>query len=138
MQVALLPFLRYFDFNGRSRRAEFWLFLLLIGIVVFVLAELERMLGLVVNYDAVSADPSGLSSYEVHIHAGYLTGLFLLATIIPYIAVAVRRLHDRDRTGWWLLIGFVPLIGAITLLVFFVRRGTVGPNRFGPDPLQSA
>lgn len=58
-----------------------------------------------------------------------------LGLFLPALSVAVRRLHDLDRTGWWYLIILVPLIGLIVLLVFFVTRGTSGPNRFGPDPL---
>jgi uncharacterized membrane protein YhaH (DUF805 family) len=63
--------------------------------------------------------------------------LFGLATILPGIAVAARRLHDVDRSGWWLLLNFIPLIGWIVLLVWFCTRGTEGPNRFGPDPMGS-
>ena len=64
-----------------------------------------------------------------------VTGLFGLVTIIPNIAIAIRRLHDLDRTGWWILLGFIPLIGWIILLIWYVTKGTDGPNRFGPDPL---
>jgi uncharacterized membrane protein YhaH (DUF805 family) len=60
-----------------------------------------------------------------------------LALLLPNLAVAVRRLHDTDRSGWWLLIALLPLIGLIVLIVFFCIRGTPGPNRFGPDPLAS-
>jgi uncharacterized membrane protein YhaH (DUF805 family) len=60
--------------------------------------------------------------------------LFGLAVLIPSIAVGARRLHDTDRSGWWLLIALIPFIGAIVLLVFFVLPGTQGTNRFGPDP----
>ena len=63
---------------------------------------------------------------------GVLGGIVSLVHLIPGIAVSVRRLHDIDRTGWWLLIGFVPLIGAIVLLIFYVTPGTPGANRFGP------
>ena len=58
-----------------------------------------------------------------------------LATLIPIIAVSVRRLHDNERTGWWLLLSFIPLIGWIILIVWFCTRGTAGPNRFGENPL---
>ena len=58
-----------------------------------------------------------------------------LALFLPALALAVRRLHDLDRSGWWLLVGFVPIVGTIVLLVWFCTRGTEGPNRFGPDPL---
>lgn len=68
---------------------------------------------------------------------GPLTGLFGLAMLIPWLAVAVRRLHDTGRSGFWLLIMFVPLIGSLVLLVFFIISGTRGPNRFGPDPVET-
>ena len=63
-----------------------------------------------------------------------LWALWVLVTLIPNLAVAIRRLHDTDKSGWMLLIGFIPLIGAIVLLVFYFMEGTRGPNRFGPDP----
>ena len=61
-----------------------------------------------------------------------------LAMLLPTLAVGVRRLHDTDRSGWWLLIAFIPLVGIIVLIIFFVHKGTTGPNRFGPDPLGGA
>jgi len=61
-----------------------------------------------------------------------------LALLLPGLAVGARRLHDIDRTGWWLLIGFIPLIGLIVLIYFFIQRGTDGPNRFGAAPIPSA
>jgi uncharacterized membrane protein YhaH (DUF805 family) len=64
-----------------------------------------------------------------------ITSLFHLAVFLPSLALAVRRLHDLDRTGWWLLLALIPLIGEIILLIWFCTRGTVGPNRFGPDRL---
>jgi len=63
-------------------------------------------------------------------------GIASLATFLPSLAVGIRRLHDRDQTGWWILLGLIPVIGWIILIVWFCMRGTVGPNRFGPDPLQ--
>ena len=60
-----------------------------------------------------------------------------LALFLPGLAVSIRRLHDRDKSGWWVLLAFIPLIGAIILLIWFIMRGTQGPNRFGPDPLQA-
>ena len=58
----------------------------------------------------------------------------MIGSFIPSLAVAIRRLHDTDRSGWWLLIGLVPIVGAFILLYFYVIEGTRGPNRFGPDP----
>jgi uncharacterized membrane protein YhaH (DUF805 family) len=66
-----------------------------------------------------------------------LGALFSLAVLLPTIAVGVRRLHDIDRTGWWYLLILIPVLGALVLLFFFVQRGTVGANRFGPDPLET-
>ena len=74
-------------------------------------------------------DPSGV----VLVGLG-LWVLFMLVNIIPAISVSVRRLHDVDKSGWWYWIGLVPLIGLI-ILFFYVQKGTVGVNRFGPDPL---
>jgi uncharacterized membrane protein YhaH (DUF805 family) len=66
--------------------------------------------------------------------AGLLSGIYGLAVLIPTLAVTVRRLHDIDRSGWWILIGLVPLIGAIVLLVFALLEGTPGDNQYGPNP----
>ena len=65
---------------------------------------------------------------------GFLSGAFALGTLLPSIAVAVRRLHDTGRSGLWLLLGIIPLLGAIVLLYFTVQEGDVGPNEYGEDP----
>ena len=65
---------------------------------------------------------------------GLLTSIFALGMLIPSLSVSVRRLHDTDRSGWWLLIGLIPLIGVIVLIVFFVQDSGAGTNRFGPNP----
>jgi uncharacterized membrane protein YhaH (DUF805 family) len=107
-------FSNYATFSGRARRAEYWWFVLFSLIVSIVLALL-------------TGDPSR--------GTGLIGAIWSLATFIPSIAVGVRRLHDIDRTGWWLLICFIPLIGWIVLIVFFASRGQIGPNRFGADPI---
>jgi uncharacterized membrane protein YhaH (DUF805 family) len=63
--------------------------------------------------------------------------IYALAVLIPGLAVAVRRLHDTDRTGWWILIGLIPIVGFIVLIVFLATDGTPGPNRYGPSPKYS-
>jgi uncharacterized membrane protein YhaH (DUF805 family) len=119
MEWATLPLKRYAEFSGRSRRKEYWMFALL-QLVLFVgLSIIEGILGL-----------SGMVGGVY----GPLTTLVLLALLIPGIAVSIRRLHDTDRSGWWLLIALIPLVGGIVLLVFMVTDGTRGPNRFGDDP----
>ena len=65
---------------------------------------------------------------------GLLSGLFVLAMLIPSLAVTFRRLHDTDRSGWWLLIGFVPLIGSIVILVFMIQDSQPGENQYGTNP----
>ncbi|WSK45088.1 DUF805 domain-containing protein [Micromonospora maris] len=108
---------KYATFRGRARRSEYWwfsLFLLLVGIVASVL---DSALG-------VDFEGSG----------GPVSLLVNLALLLPSLAVAARRLHDIDRTGWWLLLAFIPIVGWIVLLVFALQNGTPGPNRFGPSP----
>jgi uncharacterized membrane protein YhaH (DUF805 family) len=115
---ALRPLPKYADFSGRAPRAEYWWFYLLVIIGDIVATILDSLLGL----------DGAVGPY------GIVTMLFGLAVLIPSIAVGARRLHDTDRSGWWLLIALIPFIGAIVLLVFFVLPGTQGTNRFGPDP----
>jgi uncharacterized membrane protein YhaH (DUF805 family) len=105
---------KYAQFSGRASRKEFWLFVLFYMIVYIILTILDTTL------------------YTIHPGSGigYMSGIFWLATIIPYIAVSVRRLHDTNRVGWWLLVAFIPIIGPIVLLVFFCSRGVETENRF--------
>jgi len=112
------PFQKYADFGGRAPRAEYWWFVLFVFIGEIIAMLLDSIVGtggIVGNY-------------------GIFVLLFVLAVIIPHIAVGIRRLHDTDHSGWWLLIAFIPLVGAIVLLVFFVTSGDSGDNRFGPNP----
>ena len=115
---ATRPLKKFADFSGRAPRAEYWWFYLLIIIGYVVATILDSMLGF-----GQAVGPYGV-----------IMCLFALAMLIPSLAAAIRRLHDTDKSGWWLLIGLVPLIGAIVLIVFFVTQGTVGDNRFGADP----
>lgn len=133
MEWMLLPLKRYTQFSGRARPKEFWMFFLFLIICIVLLSFVEAALGL--NTSERWAFREGWSaSAGFRNSAGPLTGLFLLAMLVPYLAVAVRRLHDTDRSGWYLLLGFIPFIGGLILLIFLVMGGTRGPNRFGPDP----
>ena len=119
---------RYFDFEGRSSRSEYWLFVLLcvlVGLAYVAVILTQR-----------AADPYDFNAVSMIALAAY--AIFSLASLIPSLAVTVRRLHDTDRSGWLILLGLIPLIGPIILLVFYVQRGTRGPNKFGPDPLGQA
>lgn len=119
-----MPYRRYADFSGRSRRKEYWMFALLQAIVALVLIGL--MLG------TAGTTPGDTASASM-LWIGLLV-VWGLGTIIPSIAVQVRRFHDQDRSGWMVLIGFIPYIGGLIVLVFMCLAGTRGPNRFGPDP----
>ena len=103
---------KYADFSGRARRTEYWLFVLFSMVIAMLLAVVDFVLG----------------------SPGIIGMLFALAILIPSIAVGVRRLHDTDRSGWWLLIAFIPIIGTIALLVFLLLDSNSGENRFGSSP----
>ena len=109
---------KYAVFSGRSRRMEYWYFVLFNIIVSIVLGVIDGLLGTSGSYAG----------------AGLLSGIYGLAVLIPSLAVTVRRLHDTDRTGWWILIALMPLIGVIVLLVFALLEGTPGDNQYGPNP----
>ena len=135
MEWMLLPLKRYAQFSGRSRRKEYWMYTLFLVIVGFVLGILDSILGLGGQAALTSeTSPTG-AFYGALINRGLLANLFTLATLIPSLAVGVRRLHDTNRSGWWYLLLFIPLIGAIVLLVWFCTAGTPGPNDYGDDPM---
>ena len=101
---------KYAGFAGRARRSEYWYFLL---------------------FSAVLSIASQIANLDEVV-------LFLsLVLFLPSLAVSVRRLHDIDRSGWWLLISLIPLVGMIVLIVWACKPGTLGANRFGDDPLES-
>jgi uncharacterized membrane protein YhaH (DUF805 family) len=109
---------KYATFEGRARRREYWFFQLFNALAFIVLLLVDGLTG------TISKDAG----------VGLLSGLYLLATLIPGFAVTVRRLHDTDRSGWWLLIAFIPVLGDIALVVFACLDSQPGANRFGPNP----
>ncbi len=117
MNLYLEVLKKYAVFSGRARRKEYWMFFLFNLIIGFVLSFIESLAGI--------AAESGMS---------VLTTLYSLAVLIPSIAVSVRRLHDTNRSGWWLFIALVPIIGAIVLLVFMVQDSQPDENQYGPNP----
>ncbi len=126
MDWMLLPFKRYVDFEGRSRRTEYWMFQLLLAVVYMVLLGL-MFLGAAMGSEQ---EPGGLFWVGL-----VLVVLFALGTFLPALAVQVRRFHDQDKSGWFVLLGFIPWVGGLIVLIFMCLRGTIGPNRFGEDPL---
>lgn len=120
MKWYVVPWKKYAEFSGRAGRAEYWTFTLInmvIGVALCVIALLTA------GGEHGSFGP-----------AMFLYWVFLLAAFIPGLAVLVRRLHDTDKSGWWFLIVFVPIVGGIVLLVFMLLDGTPGPNQYGPGP----
>ncbi|HZU63923.1 MAG TPA: DUF805 domain-containing protein [Novosphingobium sp.] len=128
MDWMLLPYRRYFDFSGRSRRREFWLFSLFCMCV-----NLAIDFGLGGPYATLTGYSAMVGTHPGFLAQG-LTGLFGLFSFIPSWAVAVRRLHDIDRSGWWLLLVLLPVLGWFVLLVFNCLDGTAGRNSYGFDP----
>lgn len=102
---------KYAVFSGRARRQEYWMFFLFNLIIAIVLAVVGRIIG-----------------------TSILSAVYSLAVLLPGLGVAVRRLHDTDRSGWWILIGLIPLVGAIILIVFLASEGKQQPNEYGPNP----
>jgi uncharacterized membrane protein YhaH (DUF805 family) len=111
-------FSNYVNFSGRAIRSEYWYWTLFVFVLVGVLGIIDEWLN------------PGLSMGAFSI----FNGLVSLALFLPGLAVSVRRLHDIDRTGWWLLLSFT-VIGIVLLIVWACQPGTSGPNRFGPDPM---
>jgi uncharacterized membrane protein YhaH (DUF805 family) len=109
---------KYATFDGRARRSEYWYFVLFYVLILVGLTFVDGLIG-TLNEEA------GI---------GVLGVLFALGTMVPGLAVTVRRLHDINRSGWWVLIGLIPLIGDLVLIVFAVQDSQPGTNKYGPNP----
>lgn len=103
----------YVGFSGRARRQEFWMFILINSIVSAVLNVIQTMMGMEIPWISV---------------------IYIIVTLLPNLAVSVRRLHDTNRSGFWVLLNFLPVIGWIILIIFYCKEGVSGTNRFGNDP----
>jgi uncharacterized membrane protein YhaH (DUF805 family) len=125
MEWMLMPYRRYADFSGRSRRKEYWMFVLFQFLVIAALAILAVMAGVL----STDSEPGPLAYLLMAIFA-----IIVLGSIVPSISVVVRRFHDQDKSGWMYLIAFIPYIGGLVVFIFMCLEGTRGPNRFGPDP----
>lgn len=102
---------RYFDFNGRARRQEFWMFMLISFVIAVVLGIIGGML-----------------------KTNIISNLYSLAVLLPSLGVGARRLHDTGKSGWWQLLLFVPIIGIIVLIVFWAKDSDPGDNQYGANP----
>lgn len=111
---------KYAVFGGRARRMEYWMFALFSIIISIVLGVVDSVVG---------------TSTEAGV--GIISSVYSLAVLVPSIAVSVRRLHDTDRSGWWLLVGLVPCIGVFVILFFMFQPGKPGSNQYGANPKES-
>ena len=127
---AKLPLQRYADFEGRSPRSEYWWFCLF-----QMLAWTALIILVFVGIGMSNLGPGGAPGTMFWVALG-LCVLLGLGLFLPNLAVQVRRLHDQDLSGWFILLFFIPYIGGIIAIVFMCIKGTIGPNRFGPDPFE--
>ncbi|MDZ4169571.1 MAG: DUF805 domain-containing protein [Coriobacteriia bacterium] len=112
------PYNRITDFSGRSRRGEYWTFTLVNVLVLWAATAIDLSSGTYSSDDGI----------------GLVSGVLSLLLIIPSVPLAIRRLHDSEMSGFWLLVGFIPLVGWLVHLINMLKRGMRGPNRYGPDP----
>ncbi|ATG48073.1 DUF805 domain-containing protein [Celeribacter ethanolicus] len=121
-------FQKYVTFSGRARRAEYWWWALFVFLVSIIASIIDLTL---FGQTQVSEPGSFLRTSDIVIFYPIIS----LALFLPSISALVRRLHDRDKSGWWYWLVLIPLVGPIVLFIWLVSRGTTGPNRFGPDPI---
>ncbi len=116
----------YANFTGRARRKEYWMFVLFNVIFAIVALIIDNIIG--------TSFSIGEGAYAMHLPYGWIYLIYTLIVLIPSLAVLVRRLHDIGKSGWWFFIAFIPLIGAIWLLVLTVTDGNPGSNIYGLSP----
>lgn len=119
MEWMVMPLRRYADFKGRSRRKEYWMFLLAMMIAFAIIFVISDILSPGRGTDPLSQP---------------LVLIGLLAILLPSLAVQVRRFHDQDKSGWFVLLGLIPFVGGLIVLIFMCLEGTRGENSYGPDP----
>jgi uncharacterized membrane protein YhaH (DUF805 family) len=129
MEWMILPYKRYADFEGRSRRLEYWMFTLFYILVITVLVILA-----VFSIIPLSGDTTEPEMGAVSIFFFVLLMIFMLGSFIPGLAVQVRRFHDQDKSGWLVLLNFLPYLGGFIVFIFMCLDGTRGENSYGPDP----
>ncbi len=111
MNWFIQAFKKYAVFNGRARRKEFWMYYLFLMIFMVVAAVIDALMGSFV-----------------------LSAVFTLATLVPTLSVYIRRLHDTGRSGWWILISLIPVVGGLVLFYFLISDGGVEDNQYGESP----
>ena len=114
MEWYTLAFKKFAEFTGRSRRKEYWMFMVINFIISMVFAIIDIVAGPL-----------------------FIGTIYSLVVLIPSLALSVRRLHDTGKSGWMILISLIPLVGVIWLIILFATEGDYGPNQYGPDPKRS-
>lgn len=109
---------KYSVFTGRAQRQEFWYFILFYFLIYFALSVIDQVTG----------------AFDEETGTGLLSGLYMLAMLVPSLAVGARRLHDIGRSGWWQLLMLIPIIGGLILIFFFVQDSQPGDNQYGSNP----
>lgn len=109
---------KYAEFNGRATRSEYWYFTLINFVAIFALSFIDGFVGI----------------FSINGNVGLFAGLYSLLVLVPYLAVTVRRLHDTNRSGWWLLLEFVPVLGSLVLFIWMVLDSQAGENQYGKNP----
>lgn len=127
MKYYLKALKNYSNFAGRARRSEYWYFVLFNYLVLILIGLVEVITQGI--FRPVAAPDTPLAS-----PFGILYFVYIIFTLVPGLAVAVRRLHDVNKSGWFLLVALIPLVGGIWLLVLFFTDSTFGPNQYGPNP----
>lgn len=126
MNEFIKPYFKYAQFSGRADRKEFWYFIVFYVVAYAILAIVDGVVfggNVVMSRDGFSASSSGP-----------LQAIFALGSFIPMLAVTFRRLHDINKTAWWILIGLIPLVGMIVLIIFYAQKGDPAPNAHGEAP----
>lgn len=126
MKYFILAITKAFDFRSRSSRPEYWYFVLFNILFAIAAIILDNLLGTTIKIN--------IGTVEVPLPYGYIYFLYLLALMIPGLSAGVRRLHDVGKSGWMMLLAFIPIIGGIWLLVLFVMESDPGDNKWGPNP----
>lgn len=131
---------KYIDFNGRARRREYWFFHLFNMLFYIACAFIDFSLGsgtTEIASTSMPLDGGSMDSMSIASESsgfGLFTVVYMLATFLPSLGVLFRRLHDTGRSGWWWLIGLIPIIGAIVLLIFLLEDSQANSNQYGPNP----
>lgn len=120
MEWYLLAFRKFAEFKGRSPRKEYWM---------FTLFNLLIALGLGMLAGLVGGKGGGLTDV--------VSGLYTLVVFVPSLALSVRRLHDTGKSGWWMLITLIPLVGPLIMLFFMAKDSQLGTNEYGPNPKEA-